>query len=220
MKLVHIGPPLAALLVASCAANSRQVTAQRAAQHAEEDKQEAREEAQEARHDADKKRLDALEATREQREAEQNAQAASQRAALAEAQAGRPLPGATERQGDHAIPAAISKNSVFFAASSADLTSDDKGKIDEVARSLRDGAPGYSVVIEGYSDDTGAESDNVQLSRRRADAVANYLASKGIQGERITTKALGSHNLANKDETVRGRGLNRRVEIVIRPAAK
>jgi OOP family OmpA-OmpF porin len=220
MKLAMIGPALAAILVASCAANSRQVTAERAAQRAEEDKQEAREEAQEARRQADKARLDAQEATREQREADENARLAAQRAAQAEAQAAQPLPGATERQGDHAWPAAVSKHSVFFAAGSADLTSDDKGKLDEVARNLRDGARGYNVLVEGYSDDTGTESDNVALSRRRADAVANYLEAKGIHNERIATKGLGSRNLANKDDTVRGRALNRRVEIVIQPATK
>jgi outer membrane protein OmpA-like peptidoglycan-associated protein len=226
MKLVPVVPALAALVVVACSANSKQATApQRAAHHAEEEKQEAQEEAQDARKDATKARQEAQEATLTQRTAEQNAQGASQRAALAEAQAAQPPPslheGTTERQTDHASSPRGAKRSVFFEANSAELTPDAKLKLDEVARGLSNNTPGSNVVVEGYSDDTGVESDNVQLSHRRADAVANYLQSKGgIHGERITTKGLGSRNLASKEETNRGRALNRRVEIVTQTAAK
>jgi outer membrane protein OmpA-like peptidoglycan-associated protein len=224
MKVVQIGPALAALLVAACAPNSRQATApQRAAQHAEEEKQEAQQEAQGVRRDAERARQEAQEATRAQREADQNAQWASQRAAQAEAQAGQPLPalreGTTERQADNASSARLADPSVLFAANNADLSSDAKVKLDEVAKGLRNNAQGYNVILEGYSDDNGAASYNVQLSRRRAHAVANYLESKGIRSERIFTQSM-SPNLASKEETNRERALNRRVEIVTQPAGK
>jgi outer membrane protein OmpA-like peptidoglycan-associated protein len=224
MKFVPVVPALAALLVAACAANSKQATSpQRAAEHAEEEKHEAQEQAQDARRDASKAQQESQEATRTQREADQNAHFAAQRAAQAEAQAAQPPAaprgGTTERQAESAR-ARIAEPSVYFAANGADLSADAKVKLDDVAKGLGNNAQGRKVVIEGYADDTGAESDNVELSHHRADAVANYLESKGVRSERITTKGFGSHNLASKEETNHGRALNRRVEIAIQPAVK
>jgi outer membrane protein OmpA-like peptidoglycan-associated protein len=224
MKLVLIGPALAAALVAACAANSRHATApQRAAEEAKEEKLEAQKDAQDARRDAEKARQEAQEATRVQRDAEQNARWAAQREAQAEAQAADSptavRKGAAERQAENASPPRVAKRSVFFASNSADLSADAKVQLDEVATNLRDHARGYKVVIEGYSDDTGVESDNERLSARRAVAVADYLESKGVQADRMTTKGLGSRYRASEEETNRGRALNRRVEIVIEPAA-
>lgn len=76
------------------------------------------------------------------------------------------------------------------------------------------------MIIEGYSDDAGADSTNVQLSRKRAEAVANYLRSKGIATDRMSTKGLGTGNPVSKEDTNRSEALNRRVEITIEPAAK
>jgi outer membrane protein OmpA-like peptidoglycan-associated protein len=209
--------------VAACAGSSRHATApQEAAEHAEAEKKEAQEEARDARRDADKARQDARMAAQAQREADQNAQWAAQRASQAEAQAAQAPPrgGATERQPEYVGAAGVAKRTVWFATNSADLSAEAKGQLDEESRALRNKGHGYLVVLEGYSDGTGNEADNAQLSRHRADAVANYLESTGIPGDRITTRGLGSRNPAGKEETNRGRALDRRVEIVVEAAAK
>jgi outer membrane protein OmpA-like peptidoglycan-associated protein len=222
MKLVQIsGPAVAALLLAACGANQKHLAAQRAAEHAEEEKQEAQEDAREAREDTDKARREAQDAARAQRVAEQNAQWASQRAAQAElevAREARPQPrmGMTERQADNAASNAMIKSSVQFAPNSADLSADAKAKLDDVARQ----AQGRNVIVQGFTDNTGPETANVQLSQRRAEEVADYLEHKGIPRERIATRGLGSSDPTSTQDTDRGRALNRRVEIVIQPAAK
>jgi outer membrane protein OmpA-like peptidoglycan-associated protein len=227
MKLVHVtGPVIAALLASGCGANSSGASdPQRAAAQAEQERDEARR----AREDADKARLEAKRATDEQREKERDAQVATQRAAQLELQAGRELPrqpathaasgpGTTELQADTTAKGAIARSTVLFAANSAELSPATKAKLDDTARVLQGRAQMHNAVIEGYSDDAGADSANLQLSRKRAEAVAAYLEAKGVDRERISTKGMGSRNQVSREDTNRGEALNRRVEIVILPA--
>jgi outer membrane protein OmpA-like peptidoglycan-associated protein len=72
------------------------------------------------------------------------------------------------------------------------------------------------VSVEGHTDDQGAEEYNQRLSERRARAVAEYLISKGIEGERITTRGFGESRPIGLNDSAIGRQKNRRVEIVIR----
>jgi outer membrane protein OmpA-like peptidoglycan-associated protein len=228
MKLVQLtAPALAALLVAACGANSKQASApQRAAEQAESDKKQSQDEAREAREDAKKEQHEAQQAAQAERGAERNAQWATERAALAEAQAtreaqARPAPrvGATEPQADTAAPVAGAKAAVHFAPNSTELSPDAKAKLDELAGKLRGRTPSHNVMVEGFTDNAGSERTNTQLSERRAREVADYLESKGVDRERIATKAHGSSHPAGKDTTDQGRALSRRVEIVIQAAS-
>jgi outer membrane protein OmpA-like peptidoglycan-associated protein len=224
MKLFHTtGPVLAALLVTSCGAHSQHASApERAAQRAQEDKQEAQKEARAAQQDAEKARQQAQEAARAEREAEWNAQMASQREAQAQWQTAHdtraqevPRAGVTERQADPK-----GAKVVLFAVDSAELSANTKTKLDGVSMTMRAEPKATDVIVEGYTDDTGTEANNVQLSRKRADAVADYLANHGVARERITTKAMGSHHPAKAgtgEAPALKRTLNRRVEVVIRP---
>ena len=72
------------------------------------------------------------------------------------------------------------------------------------------------VAIEGHTDDRGTEAHNQALSERRARAVAEYLVSKGIEEERITTQGFGESRPVGLNDSEIGRQKNRRVEIVIR----
>jgi outer membrane protein OmpA-like peptidoglycan-associated protein len=71
------------------------------------------------------------------------------------------------------------------------------------------------VRIEGHTDATGEESYNLDLSRRRAEAVREYLVAQGIDRQRIVTVGRGENVPVATNQTVAGRQLNRRVEIVI-----
>lgn len=217
MKLVHLGGSLSLLLLAACGAGSRQASApQRAAHEAAEDRQDAQAEAQEAKKDADQARQKAREATVAERDADQNARFAAQREAQANAQAnqtehaGTPRKGTTDVQADHAV----GRSTVSFANNSDELSAGSKAKLDDVAATLRPNPQGHNVIVEGYSADFGAESTNAQLSRRRAEAVANYLENKGVPRERISMKALGTENPVNTEKSERAQAFNRRVEVV------
>ena len=67
------------------------------------------------------------------------------------------------------------------------------------------------------TDSTGSDSYNLDLSRRRAESVANYLVSRGTSRARIATIGYGEQYPVADNTTEQGRALNRRVEIRITP---
>jgi len=213
MKLSHvIAPSFAAILVTACATHSTHASAPDRAEQAEADKQRAEEDAREARVDAEKARFDAQDATRAQREADAKAQYAAQTAAQAERDARAERAGITEPQPvDGRVLVAPRGRGVAFVAGSYDLSDDEKGRLDDVAATLR-AHPSQKVVIEGYSDETGADSMDARLSSRRADAVAHYLEDRGVSSDRIVTR-VGKWDAS--EEANRRRHAHRRVEIII-----
>lgn len=72
-----------------------------------------------------------------------------------------------------------------------------------------------NVVIIGYTDSIGSNEYNMKLSKKRADAVLNYLVENGIQRNRITEEWKGKTNPIRSNATKQGRAFNRRVEIRI-----
>ncbi|VAW41876.1 hypothetical protein MNBD_DELTA03-29, partial [hydrothermal vent metagenome] len=75
--------------------------------------------------------------------------------------------------------------------------------------------PDTSTVLEGYTCSIGTEAYNLRLSRRRALAVKDYLARRGVEEGRLAIKAYGeSHPIAD-NSTLAGRIENRRVVAVI-----
>lgn len=73
--------------------------------------------------------------------------------------------------------------------------------------------PGMTVELQGHTDNIGTAEYNMGLSLRRANAVADYLESKGISGDRLTTKGFGFSKPVALNGTEFGRSLNRRVEL-------
>ena len=72
------------------------------------------------------------------------------------------------------------------------------------------------IVIVGHTDSTGDEGWNRQLSRARAQAVADYLAGNGIRPERLVVEGRGSADPVADNSTRYGRRLNRRIEFELR----
>ena len=90
------------------------------------------------------------------------------------------------------------------------------GEIDRVAQILNR-YPDTTIKVAGYTDNTGPESYNLQLSEQRANAVKNALAIKNVQAARITAMGMGESNPIADNATEGGRQLNRRVSIIIEP---
>ncbi len=80
--------------------------------------------------------------------------------------------------------------------------------------------PNTVVHILGYTDSVGSEQYNQRLSRLRADAVADYLASRGVSRDRLRPVGRGEMDPRASNATEAGRQLNRRVEIVIKPVVE
>jgi len=71
-----------------------------------------------------------------------------------------------------------------------------------------------AAEMDGYTDNVGDATYNQKLSQQRADAVANYLKSKGVaSSDRFSTKGLGAANPIADNNTEEGRAANRRVTI-------
>ena len=75
--------------------------------------------------------------------------------------------------------------------------------------------PERFVKISGHTDNTGNESQNLSLSKRRADVVAEYLVDNGVAINRVDTFGLGSAKPIDANSNDRGRMKNRRVELLI-----
>ena len=78
--------------------------------------------------------------------------------------------------------------------------------------------PRAQIVIEGHTDSYGGDEGNLALSKRRAQAVGDYLVSQfGIPSFRIAAEGFGETRPIANNETAEGRARNRRIDIVIKP---
>src|ERR1700676_1925774 len=79
---------------------------------------------------------------------------------------------------------------VFFSSDSSDLTPQSIATLDKQAQWLRSYAQ-YTFVVEGHADERGTREYNIALGARRAQAVHDYLASRGVQAHRMRTISYG-----------------------------
>lgn len=94
-----------------------------------------------------------------------------------------------------------------------------RSNLQELARSL-DEYPDTELLIVGHTDDVGADDYNRGLSRRRATAAADYLASRGVERGRLNTMGLGEEEPVASNDSEDGRRRNRRVEVAIYASEK
>lgn len=71
------------------------------------------------------------------------------------------------------------------------------------------------VEIGGYTDSTGSEEHNLNLSEKRALAVVDFLVASGIPQGRLTHRGYGNASPVGDNVTSEGRKLNRRTEVQI-----
>ena len=103
---------------------------------------------------------------------------------------------------------------VLFDTGKAQLNPGAARNLDQLVAFLND-HPERHVEIDGYTDNVGSDSYNVDLSQRRADAVRQALVAQGIDPSRIVTKGYGKEFAVASNTEASGRQLNRRVEVVI-----
>ena len=103
---------------------------------------------------------------------------------------------------------------ILFAVNSAELSASAKKDIDKLATTLQK-YEGTNIIIEGHTDNTGSRELNQGLSERRANAVAAYARTRGVDGARMQSKGYAFDQPIADNTTVEGRQKNRRVEIII-----
>jgi outer membrane protein OmpA-like peptidoglycan-associated protein len=86
--------------------------------------------------------------------------------------------------------------------------------LDAVVKEMAEN-PEYQLEINGFTDNIGEEADNIVLSQLRAQNVANYLYSKGVEISRIRVNGYGEAFPKATNDTPEGQAINRRVEFKI-----
>lgn len=106
-------------------------------------------------------------------------------------------------------------NHIFFEQSKHELSSASFQELDKLANTLQK-YPGMKIAITGHTDNVGDFNLNVQLSRQRAKAVADYLITKGIAADRLEYKGYGGLYPVAPNTTEESKQKNRRVEFAVR----
>lgn len=108
----------------------------------------------------------------------------------------------------------ITLGDVLFRTNKAQLESGGIRNVQKLADFLNR-YPQHKVLVEGFTDSTGSDSYNQELSERRANAVRMALINMGISSDRVTTHGYGEAFPVGGNNTAAGRQSNRRVEIII-----
>jgi outer membrane protein OmpA-like peptidoglycan-associated protein len=104
---------------------------------------------------------------------------------------------------------------VEFKTGSHEILAESDKILDEVAKTLKDHTEIKRVRVEGHTDNQGKAIENKNLSIRRANAVLNALAKRGIDRKRLESKGFGQEQPIDSNDTDVGRHNNRRVEFHI-----
>lgn len=118
------------------------------------------------------------------------------------------------RQGDDIVLRMPS--GITFDVDRYDVKPQFQSTLNEVAQTLSQYNQTYIDVL-GHTDSTGSDAYNQSLSERRAQSVANYLASRGVAPARMATRGFGESQPIADNGTEYGRAQNRRVEIKVVP---
>ncbi len=110
---------------------------------------------------------------------------------------------------------AFTINDINYTTNKAEIETNSKIILDAFAEYLIK-HPSYEIEIRGHTDDVGDDKANLALSAERAFEVMSYLASKGVEGKRMTYKGFGETKPIADNTTAEGRAANRRTEFVVR----
>ena len=119
----------------------------------------------------------------------------------------------------------VELDNILFDYNKADIRSEYQDELDALAKFL-EGNPESYVVIEGFTDSTGDPKYNLDLSRRRAESVKNFLMQteifsageaniNAIADKRLVTLWYGKDLPVASNDTAEGRQMNRRVRLTV-----
>jgi peptidoglycan-associated lipoprotein len=108
----------------------------------------------------------------------------------------------------------ISKPDAFFAFDSANVRPDDARVLDQIAACFSNGKlKGRTLKLVGHADPRGGSDYNVTLGQSRADAVAGYIVSKGLDKAKTESTSRGAMDAVGSDEPSWSR--DRRVDVLL-----
>ncbi|MCE7059758.1 OmpA family protein [Dyadobacter sp. CY343] len=102
-------------------------------------------------------------------------------------------------------------NNIFFQTGKYELDEKSKVELDKMADFLTRNKS-IKIEISGHTDDVGSDGENMELSRRRAQSVQEYLHKSGIATERISSRGYGETKPVAGNDSDENRQRNRRIE--------
>ena len=108
----------------------------------------------------------------------------------------------------------ISTNGILFDSGSANIQPQSMGIIRQIYQVLQQDSS-IKLKIAGHTDADGDDSQNMQLSEKRAEAVKNILVSVyNVSSDRLSTEGKGETEPVGDNDTADGKAQNRRVEFI------
>ena len=108
----------------------------------------------------------------------------------------------------------LTLDDVLFDTGRAELKASASRSIDQIASFLNEN-PERRVQVEGFTDSQGGDGYNLELSQRRADAVASAIIQRGIDSQRVRSLGYGEEYPVASNDNPGSRQMNRRVEIIV-----
>ena len=106
----------------------------------------------------------------------------------------------------------IGGTEVFFDFGKSDLKAEGKESLDGLIEDLKK-SDVKKIVLTGHTDSIGSDSFNMNLGKRRAQTVRNYLVGKGVNAKKVLVQSQGKRQPAYTNETEEGRAKNCRVVV-------
>ena len=109
----------------------------------------------------------------------------------------------------------LSDDSVKFPASGAELSSEAKTRLMDLALKMKSENKNIYLEIQGYTDNIGSKPGNMRLGEARAEAVRRFMNQQGVALNRMSTISYGDESPAASNATRAGRAQNRRVVVIV-----
>lgn len=106
------------------------------------------------------------------------------------------------------------KSDILFDSGKSDLKDEAKKNLSQMAEIMKK-YPENVLTIKGYTDSSGTQKVNEELSQKRAEAVKSQLITAGMTQDSIATQGMGPASPVADNKTADGRKQNRRVEIEV-----
>ncbi len=101
---------------------------------------------------------------------------------------------------------------INFNTGSSTLSEDSKEQVSNIAAIMK-AYPAVNLKVGGYTDNTGSDEVNLNISKKRAEAVKGLMVQLGVDGSRLDAEGYGSANPIAPNDTAEGRKKNRRISL-------
>ncbi|MEM5508344.1 OmpA family protein [Pseudoalteromonas sp. AS71] len=109
----------------------------------------------------------------------------------------------------------ISFTVMNYQSNSSKLTKSSQQRLDKIAEYLKNDASIESISIDSYTDSYGGRWNNLDLSRKRAKTIKDYMVGLGVDEAKVQTTGLGEKRFVDNNDNILSRDKNRRLIIQI-----